>query len=474
MEKKILKNYITFSVGTWLSLILSFFSTPITSHLISPEEFGKSSLFFAVYSLILTVLLSGTINSLMRFYYKYGNKSELFYSTIIIPLIGANFIVFFLIILKEQLSRYFGFESAKFFSAISIFLILSGIVQQYMLTLVRVEQRGMLYSLLNILAQVISLSVTVLYCLFIAKTFYSIILAQLISYLIVSLIGISLLRDSIKHIKINLSITKEVFNYGYPFLFSGIIWWVVSGTDKLMIKFYSDFYQLGLYSAANKLVTGMLAFTTGFNTMWYPYIYERYEREGEKVKDRISKVFNYVSFIFITLSITIMLFKDVVFLMFAKHYRQAASISPFLLTYPAVITMATVVARAIDFQNKTFWFIVSDTFGAVMNVLLNFLLIPLLKAKGAAVASGISYLSVFLLEYIISQKVFYVDYDRAKMGIGISLLYISAFMNTFFSKSRLSLLLNVSFILALFIIYKKECTKLIKSTKELIDSKKID
>lgn len=463
MKNEILKNYLNFSIGTWLSLTVSFLSTPITSHLISPEEFGKASFFSTIYSLLLLVILSGTLNSLMRFYYKYEEKNMLFYSSLLIPLFGISILTFLLLFLKEPLAFFFKFDSAILFSITMILSILFGVFQQYIITLLRVQQKGMLYSFLNVLTQVVNLSVVLLYCLLIGKNFYAMVFAQLFSYFVVSFIGIFLVKNSVGKVKINFEITKEVFKYGYPFLFSGVVWWIVSGTDKIMIRLYRDFSELGLYSAANKLVSAMGVFTSGFNTMWYPYIYEKYEKEGEKIKERISKIFNYVTFLVIILSISIMLLKDLIFLLFARQYRQAANVSPFLLTYPAIMSMAVVAARGIDFKNKTFWFIVSDAFGAGINVLLNFLLIPILGAKGAAIASGVSYFSIFLFEIMVSQKLFYVPYKKIKTALSIILLYLSALINTFSNITFLSYTLTFIVIIILAVIYNEELKTILRN-----------
>ncbi|MEN3042704.1 MAG: oligosaccharide flippase family protein [Fervidobacterium sp.] len=471
MKNRVFKNYLAFSIGTWVSLVISFFSTPITSYLIPPGEFGKASLFYTIYSLVSLIVQCGTLNSLIRFYYKYDEKNALFYSSILIPFFGILFVTPVLFALKEKIDSVFQTGYPATFVLAMLFSLLFGIIQQYTLTLLRVQQKGVLYSFLSILTQIVNLTIAIIYSLFINKSFYALVISQLVSYITVSVVSIFLLRELLKKIKIDLKITKKVFMYGYPFLFTAIVWWIVSGTDKIMIRFYKDFSQLGLYAAANKLVAAMGIFTSGFNTMWYPYVYEKYEKEGEGIKERISKIFNYVSFLVVSLSVLLMSFKDLIFLLFAKQYRNAASISPFLLTYPAIMSMAVIVARGIDFKNKTYWFIVSDTFGAVSNVILNILLIPVLGARGAAIASGVSYFLIFLVEFIVSQKLFYVLYDKLKVFFGIVLLYLSAIINTFFSKSLLLFCLNVFIISVLLMIYKTEALYILKNFKNIIDVK---
>ncbi|HOJ89413.1 MAG TPA: oligosaccharide flippase family protein, partial [Pseudothermotoga sp.] len=72
-EQDLLKKYISFSLGTWFRALISFFTTPITTWLINPEEFGKATMFSTVYSILLLVALLGTPNSFLRFF---PQKSE--------------------------------------------------------------------------------------------------------------------------------------------------------------------------------------------------------------------------------------------------------------------------------------------------------------------------------------------------------------------------------------------------------------
>ena len=55
--------------------------------------------------------------------------------------------------------------------------------------------------------------------------------------------------------------------------------------------------------------------------------------------------------------------------------------------------------------------------GAVLNITLNFLLIPTYGIVGAAVATCISYLLIAVLFYIINQKIFTISYNWRKLGI---------------------------------------------------------
>ncbi|PEY45958.1 polysaccharide biosynthesis protein, partial [Bacillus cereus] len=55
MKAGLLKKFLSFSIGSWLSIIIGFISTPIITRILSPEEFGKSSLFMVILNVLLLI-----------------------------------------------------------------------------------------------------------------------------------------------------------------------------------------------------------------------------------------------------------------------------------------------------------------------------------------------------------------------------------------------------------------------------------
>lgn len=85
----LIKRYLSFSIGIWLKPIIFFITVPVVSWLINPSEFGKASMYSTFYSILTLVVLFGTSNAFMRFYFQKSEKekSELLGSCLSVPLI---------------------------------------------------------------------------------------------------------------------------------------------------------------------------------------------------------------------------------------------------------------------------------------------------------------------------------------------------------------------------------------------------
>jgi O-antigen/teichoic acid export membrane protein len=70
MQDNLFKKFLSFSYGSWAGLIIGLLSTMITTRILDPVHFGKASMFTLVISLSMMVVLLGTDQSFVRFFYE--------------------------------------------------------------------------------------------------------------------------------------------------------------------------------------------------------------------------------------------------------------------------------------------------------------------------------------------------------------------------------------------------------------------
>jgi O-antigen/teichoic acid export membrane protein len=342
---------------------------------------------------------------------------------------------------------------------ILIATLITGIFQTFNLNLVRSKGRAILFSAIQVIQSLSQMGFIVLYALLVSRNFYAMLYAQLFSNVVALLLGMVFERSYWFPIKVSRKLVLEIIKYGYPFVFSGLLWWLLNWIDRLVLRLYTNFSEIGLYSAAFKIISAMNLFTTGFSTLWYPFAYEQYEKNPEN-QMIFKRTLDYVAFLVFSVGFLLLSFKDVIFLLLARSYRPAAAISPFLILNPVMITMAIVVARGIDFSKKTYWFIVSDGVTALLNLAGNFLLIPVFGARGAAVSTGLCFIVVFAIEAGVSKKLYPVPYDLKKVYCLVSLFVLSAALHTFSENLLLPVVSSVFGIFVTILVYKTEFLKM--------------
>ncbi len=472
MDKlSIVKKYFSFSVGIWINAIVSFLTTPIITLLINPSEFGKATMFSTVYSMLLLIALSGTPNSFMRFFHKYDENqfSSFLWSCLLFPILFSFVMSLLLFTFNEKINFFLVGERQSMATVILIGSLITGVFQTFNVTVMRVKGKGLQYSFVQIFQSLIQVVFIIFYAMLIKRDFYSLLYGQLFSNISALILGIVLEHTDWFPIKINKKEAFEALKYGLPLVFSGLLWWLLQWTDRFVLRLYTNFNEIGLYSAAFKIISAMNLFTSGFSTLWYPFAYEQYEKNPDNGV-LFSKVLDYVAFLTFSIGLLVLTFKDVIFLLLAKTYRSSASISPFLLLSPIMLMMSIVVARGIDFSKKTYWFIVSDGCAAIFNLIGNFLLIPKCGARGAALSTGLSFVIVFAIESTVSRKLYPVQYNLTKIYVITTLFCIAAAFHTFSTTYIFPSLSSFAVLIVVVYLYKDEFVDLLREVTTLFPS----
>lgn len=475
MEKQIfLKKIFSFSIGTWLNALISFFTVPITTLLINPSEFGKASMFSTIYTLFLWLILLGTHSAFTRFYFQESNemRSKLLWNSIYIPLVLSLFLIPIIFSLKKQINIFIAGTPNSNIHVLFFLTVFTGIIRTFSLTILRTEGKGFSYSFLQIISSIATTGFIIVYSLYVERTFYAIIYAQLFSNLTTFFVGLIFEKKYWVPRKIDKVLIKRILKYGYPLALTTILWWSLNWIDRFVLRIYTNFSEIGIYSAAFKIVSVMNLISVGFSNFWEPFSYEQFEN-NPKNKYVFSKVFDYLTFLMFSAGFLILAFKDIIFLLLAKEYRVAANVSPFLILSPIMLSLNTVSSKGILFKKKTHYFIISNAISTLFNLIGNFILISIYGIKGAAISTGLSFVLIFLIESYFSMKLYPVPYKIKRIYLLTTIFIIVAFINTFTSKNYIALfssILGLSFIL---LLYKKIFVSIIREFFLLTKDKKL-
>jgi O-antigen/teichoic acid export membrane protein len=177
-EREFIKSFFQFSMGQWIAALISFITTPITTWLIIPEEFGKASMFTLAFNLLLNVALLGADQSFVRMFYERPDdkRRDLLWDSLLPSLsIGVAVFVVIGIFWKELSFVLFG----DYNHFLPIFLlgltVLVGILERFSTLVVRMKKRGIAFSTLRVVNGVTNAVFTILYALFVSRSFYAVI-----------------------------------------------------------------------------------------------------------------------------------------------------------------------------------------------------------------------------------------------------------------------------------------------------------
>jgi len=463
-----IKGFFSFSLGTWLRAIISFITTPVISYLIAPEEFGKASMFSLIYNIAFLVSTMGLDQAFVRFYSEMenGKRRSLFWECLLFPLLFSVLVSAVFILFERETSIILFQVYYPFVGWLLSLSLITRIFQRFNELSIRMQKRGLAFSTIQIISSTFNVVTTVLYAKVILANFYAIIMGQLGGNAAALLYGFFIDKENRRFSKIKLANVKKYIKYGLHFVLTSLLLWLFTSMDRISLRRYSTFNEMGLYTAAFKLVSVMNLVHIGFVTFWIATVYEKYAEEPEN-KGFYRKAFLIVSFVMYVFGLLVIGFKDIIFLLFAESYRKAPYIAPFLILMPIMSTISETTVVGINFKKKTYWHIVIAAISALSNFIGNTLLVPVLGGKGAAISTGLSYVVFFAMRTVISKRLYDVKYDLSKIAVGNALIVLVALIGTFRRSTLETIVASFIGLLIILFLYRRELKCLAKYQKNL-------
>lgn len=405
LRSNFIRRLAAFSLGPIIAAFIGFLSVPLLTYLLVPDEFGKSIYYLTVQSIIFLLVLIGMDQAFVREYHAAKDKIELTVVALSLPLLLALLTGAGLVIFAGPASRTI-FHSSSIapiiLLAISIpFLVVNKFFDQ----LIRMQERAKLYSSLQVLGRLVNVTLQLALLYFWRRDFIALCVADVLAQaalLILYFIPLSDVLLAARKVTIfNREVARKLLKFAWPLLLYSFLWIYVDSLDKLMISRFSSFNQLGLYAGAMKIVAVLILLRGSFCVFWTPTAYRWYE-EGA-CPGKFEVISNGVASVFaIAFAVIVMSRRWVVLLLNAK-YSAAQALFPMLLLVPYFYTVSETNCLGIAFSRRTFLNNYIAFFSGLTNLVVGWLLIPRLGAKGGAISIASCYFVFYALRTYFSR-----------------------------------------------------------------------
>lgn len=398
-----------FGVGPIIGMLISLITVPITTRILAPTEFAKTSMYSLCQTVFYLICLLGCDQAYVRFYNENSvNKRSLFLSCIIFPMLFCFISIFFIFLYNKPISQFLFGQYEPFIILFIIISIPFSVLNRFSELKVRMDMRGKMFSFLTLFQQILNFILLIIFLIFYERSFKSIIYSSFISsilYCIISLSISGILFDKSK-ITIKFDFIKSILLYGIPLVFASILSWLMYSFDKVAIRTWSTFEELGFYSASFKIVSLVNIIQNIFTTAWTPVAYKWFEQNSDKKK--FFDVSNAILSLMLLVFSFIIIFRNILLLYLGAEYRNTSEIFVFLLFSPVMYTISTTTSLGIEFKKKSIYATIVSAIVASINFLGNFLLVPKYGALGASITTALSFLSMIWIRTIISNKIWEV------------------------------------------------------------------
>lgn len=426
-----MKKFIHFSIGPILGALISFITIPLTTYFISPEEYGKASMFMLVQVLLAAYLYLGVDQAYTREYHEVDNKVLLLQNALVLPLTITTIIMcLFLMNMNRLASLLFGEPGHQFLIILLIISMYGMVFERFLLLSIRMEEKALSYSLFMVITKLIVLVTTLCTLLLWRSDFIAVIYSTIGGQLVADLIFIFIFRSRLKFRKKHMDkkLIKKMIFFGIPIFIAFSLEGIFTTMDRFSLKMLSDYKQLGLYTAALKVAGLIKIFQSSFTSLWIPTAYRWYQER--KPMEYYQAVNDIVVAIFSVIFMICMLIKNCFPLLFPSEYHDIVYIIPFLLLAPIFYTVSETTTLGIVFSRKTYLNICVSVISVVVNIFCLYFFVPNYGAIGAALSLGITYFIFYCMRSTFSIKIWPGLKFKTQI-FNLVLLFIGAWCNTF-------------------------------------------
>lgn len=441
--KKAFRGTVIMFVFFIASALLAYGFRLLLARKLSLEDFGlffSLIAFFGFLSLFRDFGLSQSIYYFLPRFLANDEKGKVrsMISKILRFEIVSSFILAVIIILFSELlvKHYFHAGSQKLIFLFSIGFFLNSIELVYQ-TVFNGFQNQFLYSLHNFTRNVLVFSITLIGFTFVTNTYVPSI-AYLITYalalIIFGLVFHLYLFPEYFKLKKEKTELKPLLIFGFSATLSSLGFFLITYTDTLLLTYFRTLEEVALYSAAIPIITLMLYLPFSVSGVILPLSSELWEKKMEgSLRFAVEKLTKYLFVILIPIAGVLIVYPEITLnLLFGTKFAQAS---------PALTILAIgAVFYGVGYIYLNFLFGISGPKTntilslsiAILNLILNLVLIPKYGIIGAAISTAISYFVLFILSTIFLSKLIkptfeYLNYFLTFISGGLFVVVIYYF-----------------------------------------------
>ena len=485
LYKNLFKQTAIYGLATVLPRIISFILNPIlVYYLTDTSEMGKVSVIFSYLVFFNVVMSYGMETAFFRFYNSESNKNKVI-STATISMFWST-IAFFVVLslFRKKLALWSDINVEYIVFAIWILALDALAIIPF--SKIRAEKRPLKYAIIKVSNVLIYVLLNVFFLAFLPKlaaNSNSIFLQTIyysdfqigyvfISGLLASLTTLLFVLPDYFRIKwqFDVMLWKKMMQYGLPILVAGIAFAINEHFDKILLDWmHVDMADIGAYSACYKIGMFMVLFRTAYTLGIEPFFFSH--SSNENAPQTYATITKYFVIFGSFICLGVIVFADVLKLILVpkETYWSAMNVVPLIVLanfFLGIYTNLSVWYKLID---KTRIGAYISLVGALVTLVLNILLIPILSYMGSAIATIIAYGSMMLISYAMGQKKYPIPYDNKAISTYLGLAVVLSGISFYIPILRETYIFGIASILFFaYFVYRNEKETLLKIIKRKV------
>jgi O-antigen/teichoic acid export membrane protein len=416
--KELLRHSAIYGLGSIVARIVGVLLLPLYTRYLSPSDYGLIETLVALSAVLTALVAQGMKSAFFRFYFDSAEPERrlLVVRTAFWYVLAASTSVSAIgIALAPQVSWIlFGTHEHGRLVIAAFIGLWAALNYEQLTSLFRVEQRSSAYVVATLANVAITIAATVVLVVVLDKGPIGVLVGNFTGTLVVYGALLLYSRRALG-LQFDRALYRAMNRFGLPLVPSAVALWLTNFSDRFFLIKLTDAHEVGLYSIGVRIASALVLLLTAFRLAWPAFAYSiDDDREAERT---YSFVLTYVVYVCCWIALALGLLAPwIVRLITTKPFYPAQNVvAPLAFGVAAfgayvVVQIGTGRAR----QTRSNWLVTGAA--AVVNVALNFALIPPYGRMGAAIATVAAYTLLFLGMAWWAHRVFPVAYQWRRVA----------------------------------------------------------
>ncbi len=447
--KNTLKQSAIYGLSRISTKLIAFILLPLLTLNFTVSEYGIYVLTESLWQILWAVFLFGFESGVIRWYLEItdNTRKKRFLFSVSLFLLIFNLVLVCIIYAFSLPISLVVFDKTGY-SNLIVFSSLIAVVETFsfiVFLLLRIEEKAKAYSILAVLSTLISLLLQIYFLQYTSYKLEGVFAAKIIAPLAILMI---LLPYFIKHIKIGFEseLLKGLLKYSFPIMTASLVITLLNQVSRYILGNLTNLDDVGIFGLASN-ISGLInflivsPFTLAFAVLSWKKL------SDSNAKRFFTKTTTYLFFGVIFISLIIVLFTPNLIKIFTlrTEYWIASKYVPWIILSMPFYGIHFIGVFSFYVTKKTKYVFYSYTIALIVNVALNFLLIPAFGIYGASIANVISFVVLVVIIYIYSKQNYFFEYEWSKIFTMLVCYLVLVFPFFYFEISNLVLQLIMKF-----------------------------
>lgn len=456
--KTLASNMLILAVGQLSSKLLVYVMLRFYTGVLGTAGYGEMNVIVNACDLLISVVSLSIASGVMRFALDERNNGKMVFS------IGINTILSCAVLFLAVTPLIGKIPFLKGYEWMIFIYVELGAIKEVCAIYIRSRQSVALFAIDGIVTTV----ATVVYNLLLLGVFkfgivgyiFSIVLGNITSIIFLNVT--SKLFMQYRPFGNDRTLRNSMLRYSIPLMPSQIMWWIINVSDSFMVLEMIGKDASGIYSFAYRFPNLANLAMGIFSQAWRMTAIT--ERNSRTTSNFYSNAFSMMqTILFIACAGIMLILRPMIMPFFAaKGFETAYLYVPILLGAVIFQSMDNFLGSIYEAAQKTTHSMTSSVIGAVTNVVLNIVFIQAIGIMGAAAATIISYIVVFVYRIVDTKKYLYMKVYWLKIGVNLALLSGMAFSVMLLDFGVLQNVINVVIFILIAALNFKSCIQAVK------------